>query len=241
MRLRVNLSPLERTFVIDLNHHYHLASAIYRAIERADPSLSLELHRPGIPKLFTFSRLMIPGRRFRIEGEKMVVYGDSAHFFFSTMRNEIAEKLVEGLLSKPEIEISGAKFLVSEVRVMREKKIGRRERFVTLSPINVSRYAGGNGNGKVIDLYPKDAEFYEIIRQNLVKKYIAHYRRTPENVDLEIKPLSVKAKRVRIKDTYHRCVEMVFEAEGSKELLEVGYQAGFGAKNSMGLGMVKVV
>lgn len=241
MRLRVNLAPLERTSVIDLNHHYHLASAIYRAIERADPTLSLDLHRPGIPKLFTFSKLMIPGRRFRIEGERMVVYGESAHFFFSTMRNEIAEKLVEGLLSKPEIEISGAKFLVSEVRVMREKKIGSRERFVTLSPINVSRYAGRNGDGKVIDLYPKDAEFYEVIRQNLVRKYMAHYRRTPENVDLEIKPLSVKAKRVRIKNTYHRCVEMVFEAEGSRELLEVGYKAGFGAKNSMGLGMVKVV
>ena len=33
---------------------------------------------------------------------------------------------------------------------------------------------------------------------------------------------------------------MVFEAEGSKELLEVGYKAGFGERNSMSFGMVKV-
>ena len=40
---------------------------------------------------------------------------------------------------------------------------------------------------------------------------------------------------------FHRCVEMVFVAEGSKELLEVEYKAGFGERNSMGFGMVKVV
>ncbi|RLI80862.1 CRISPR-associated endoribonuclease Cas6, partial [Archaeoglobales archaeon] len=32
-----------------------------------------------------------------------------------------------------------------------------------------------------------------------------------------------------------------FEAEGSRELLEVGYKAGFGERNSMGFGMVKAV
>jgi len=53
--------------------------------------------------------------------------------------------------------------------------------------------------------------------------------------------LNVKAKRIKLKDTFHRCSEMVFIAEGSRELLEVGYRAGFGSKNSMGFGMVKVV
>jgi CRISPR-associated endoribonuclease Cas6 len=33
---------------------------------------------------------------------------------------------------------------------------------------------------------------------------------------------------------------MVFGAKGSKELLGIGYNAGFGERNSMGFGMVKV-
>ncbi|MEO0247726.1 MAG: CRISPR-associated endoribonuclease Cas6 [candidate division WOR-3 bacterium] len=53
--------------------------------------------------------------------------------------------------------------------------------------------------------------------------------------------MSFKPKRIKIKETWHRCVEMVFEAKGNPELLEIGYKAGFGAKNSMGFGMVKVV
>ncbi|MCD6222629.1 MAG: CRISPR-associated endoribonuclease Cas6, partial [Thermoplasmata archaeon] len=39
---------------------------------------------------------------------------------------------------------------------------------------------------------------------------------------------------------YHRCTEMVFEARGSAELLSIGYEAGFGERNSMGFGMVKM-
>ncbi len=33
---------------------------------------------------------------------------------------------------------------------------------------------------------------------------------------------------------------MVFEARGSVDLLKIGYEAGFGERNSMGFGMVKV-
>jgi CRISPR-associated endoribonuclease Cas6 len=33
---------------------------------------------------------------------------------------------------------------------------------------------------------------------------------------------------------------MVFRARGDPKLIEIGYKAGFGSKNSMGFGMVKV-
>lgn len=241
MRLEISLLSPADSFEIDLNHSYHLASAIYRAIERADPSLSIELHKPDVPKFFTFSKLFIPKRKFRIEGEKMVSDCEEAYFFFSTLRNEVAASLVEGLLSKPEIRICGVDFIVSEVSVLPEREVKGREKFVTLSPIYASTSVGENGRRRIFDLYPKDSKFYEVILQNLVKKYVLYYKSAPENLDFHMKPLNVKAKRIRLKDTFHRCVEMVFKAEGSPELLEVGYKAGFGSKNSMGFGMVKVV
>ena len=219
-----------------MNHTYQLASTIYRAIERADPSLSIELHKPDVPKFFTFSKLYIPKRKFRIEGERMISECDEAYFFFSTLREDIAVKLVEGLLSKPEIRICGVDFAVSEISVMPEKEIREREKFVTLSPIYASISVGENGRRKTVDLYPRDKRFYEVILKNLIKKYVLFYKKTPDDTDLHLKPLNVKAKRIRLKNTFHRCSEMVFLAEGSRELLDVDTRRGSGARTQWGSG-----
>ncbi len=235
MRIRIELKRLNST-VIDLNHSYHIASLIYRCIQRSDPSLSLELHKPGI-KFWTFSKLMVPERRFRIAGEKMIIESDTVHFYFSTPKAEVATAFVDGLLKKPEVRIGGAEFAVSEVRVVREHEIGKKAKFVTLSPISVTTVR----DGKTYDLYPDDLKFYENLRKNLVKKFVALNGKEPSDCELEVKPLKIKPKRIRVKNTYHRCVEMVFLAKGSRELLELGYKAGFGERNSMGFGMVKVV
>ncbi len=240
MRLRVTLDSVGEN-TLDLNYSYHLASLIYRSIERADQSLSLSLHKPRVFKFFTFSKLMPSKGRFRIEGDRMII-DNSVHFFFSTMKREIGAKLVEGLLTKPEVKIGDVEFVVSEIKVMREDEIGEKEKFVTLSPINVTTAEeSGNGRLRIVDLYPDNPRFYENLRRNLVRKYETFYGKQPDNSDLRLKVLSTKKKRIRIKNTFHRCVEMVFEAGGSKELLEVGYKAGFGERNSMGFGMVKVV
>ena len=235
MRLKVELIRSTHN-VVDLNHSYHVASLIYRCIQRSDPSLSLELHRPGI-KFWTFSRLMVPKRRFRIVGEKMVIESDTVHFYFSTPKAEVATAFVEGLLKRPEVKIGSAEFVVSEVKVVREHVVGKKAKFVTLSPISVTTVR----NGRTYDLYPDDPKFYENLRRNLVRKFVALHGEPPSDCKLEVKPLKVKPKRIRVKNTYHRCVEMVFKAEGSRELIELGYKAGFGERNSMGFGMVKVV
>ena len=223
--------------VIEINYNYYVASFIYRCIQRANPELSLELHKPNSFKFFTFSRIDIPNKRFEISGDKLVIKSDRVNLYFSTPKVEIAESFVEGLLIKPEVKIGSAEFVLSSVKVLKEHEIGNKVRFATLSPISITTVK----DGKIYDLYPKDAKFYENLRMNLIKKFIALYGKTPNNCDLKIKPLKVKPKRIKVKNTYHRCVEMVFNAEGSKELLEIGYKAGFGERNSMGFGMVKVI
>jgi len=241
MRLKVTFTLTNPNSSLPLNYSYYLASLIYRAMERADSKLSLEMHKPNVPKLFTFSRLFVPGKKFRIEGERMVLDASEVYFYFSSPRNELVEKFVAGLLVKPEIRMAGCDFTVSEVKVEKERKIGSKEKFITMSPIHVSTAEENGGKRRKIDLYPDNPRFYEILRKNLVKKYMMLHRTPPESEELEVKPLNVKAKKVRIKDTDNRCVEMVFVAKGNPELLDIGYKAGFGSKNSMGFGMVKVV
>lgn len=233
LKLSFHVSPGSQ---IDLSYSYYIASAFYRAIERADPSTSIELHLPNVPKFFTFSKLMIPERR--IVNDKIIIESDEVYIFFSTMKDNIAQKLVEGLFMKPEIKIRDTKLDLSQIEVLKEKRIGKREKFVTLSPINVSKVEN-NRERRAVDLYPTQEEFYDVLAKNLVKKYRLFYGRDPENCELHFEVEEFKPKRILVKNTWHRCCEMIFKAEGNPELLEIGYKAGFGSKNSMGFGMVK--
>jgi CRISPR-associated endoribonuclease Cas6 len=235
VRLKVVLGCRAGTS-LPLNVSYHLASAIYRAIERADARLSLELHVPNRPKFFTFSKLFVPKKNFRIDGEKLIIEDEEVHFFFSSLRDELAAMLVEGLLRRPEMRIAGSDFSVLGIEVLEEKEIGGEERFVTLSPV----YATKAVNGKALDLYPLQREFYDVLSGNLLKKYALFYGRKPENPEIAFEVESFKPKRFLVKDTWHRCCEMVFRARGDPKLIEIGYKAGFGSKNSMGFGMVKI-
>ncbi len=176
----------------------------------------------------------------KIIEDKLEVNGN-VYFEFSSPKKNIVVALVNGLLEKGEIEIAKAKFILSSIEVLKEKEIKGNETFATLSPISVTTAKKENGGLKIVDLYPDEPKFYENLRNNLIKKYRLLYGKEPENEELDIKVIKAKPKRIKIKNTYHRCVEMVFKARGSRELLEMGYKAGFGERNSMGFGMVKVV
>ena len=199
--------------------------------------LSLYLHKPKTIKFFTFSKLMAKERK--IIEDKLEVKGN-VYFEFSSPKKNIVVALVNGLLEKGEVEIAKAKFILSSMEVLKEKEIKGNETFATLSPISVTTAKKEDGGLKIVDLYPDEPKFYENLRNNLIKKYRLLYGKEPENEELDIKVIKAKPKRIKIKNTYHRCVEMVFKARGSRELLEMGYKAGFGERNSMGFGMVKV-
>jgi CRISPR-associated endoribonuclease Cas6 len=97
-----------------------------------------------------------------------------------------------------------------------------------------------NGNLRIIDLYPTDSLFYENLRNNLIKKYEIFYGEEKDAISFQ-KPFSTKPMRIKIRDTFHRASLMKFVAEGDSALLRLGYEAGFGEKNSMGFGMVKML
>ncbi|WP_048202244.1 CRISPR-associated endoribonuclease Cas6 [Methanocaldococcus bathoardescens] len=90
---------------------------------------------------------------------------------------------------------------------------------------------------KTYDLLPNNSKFYENLKNNLKKKYEAFYNEKCD-MNFEFEILKYKPKRMRIKDIYCRCSEMVFKVWGDYELIKFGYECGFGEKNSMGFGMV---
>ncbi|XQN73916.1 CRISPR-associated endoribonuclease Cas6 [Methanothermococcus sp. Ax23] len=58
-------------------------------------------------------------------------------------------------------------------------------------------------------------------------------------MDFNFEILKSKQKRMKIKNTFCRCSELVFKVEGDYDLIRFGYECGFGEKNSMGFGMCR--
>lgn len=116
--------------------------------------------------------------------------------------------------------------------------------FVMLSPLVVSVPEENNGKLYHRYLHPEEEEFYEVFRKNLVKKYRAFYGKEPEGTvevipDWDyIKSRQRITKRIKLKNAFVRAVVFPFKIRGEKKLVEIGYEAGFGEKNSMGFGMV---
>ncbi len=95
-------------------------------------------------------------------------------------------------------------------------------------------------------------DWSEVIRGNLMGKYEVLYKHQPDDQRLVwtwdkdyIERADQRGKRLSVLRDIHgikiRGWLAPFTAEGSKELIEMGYEAGFGARNSMGFGMVEAI
>ncbi|ASJ06666.1 CRISPR-associated endoribonuclease Cas6 [Thermococcus pacificus] len=239
MRFLIRLLPENEPFKIPFNHQHYLQGLIYRRIQRLNPELSLSLHRPKVPKLFTYSLFMAEKRELAGDRSGLLGHGHG-FFYFSTAVPEIAEAFIGGLLENPEVELWGERFTVREVKALYEPEKLSGRKFVTLSPVAVTTRKVQFGRPKSYDLSPAEPEFYELIRENLREKYVhLHGERPPE--EFEMKVLSAKPKRFEVKPgIFQTAWHLVFRAKGDEGLLRAGYLAGFGEKNSIGFGMVKV-
>jgi len=234
MRVKVSLRGKG---LIPFNYNLALAGAIYGPIKRINVDLASSIHQSTDFKFFTFSLLQIPKRK---TSEKGIYVEEGAHFFVSSPNSEFIHCFVEGILDYPELRIGKVHFEVDTVEVLKAPELNGRAVFSTLSPIIVRTAEEENGNLKIKDLYPTNPLFYENLRNNLIKKYIKLYGEEKENISFE-KPFSTKPMRIMIKDTFHRASLMKFVTQGDTELLRLGYETGFGEKNSMGFGMVKTM
>lgn len=98
-------------------------------------------------------------------------------------------------------------------------------------------------------LSPED-DWSETIRRNLLRKYQALYNLAPEDDRLS---WTWGQEYLRESERRRRCASVLtdirgikirgwlalFAVEGSTELIEIGYEAGFGSRNSMGFGMAE--
>lgn len=232
-----------QSLLLPFDHQYALASYIYKTIGKTDPEYFIWLHNKRNFKFFTFSYLMAKKRKVRENG--MEIKSDKLYFFVSSPMVKFMKALISGMLSNPEVNICGIKGVVESIRILEKPELKSRIKLKTLSPIIVRKPLKENGKLKAVELYPTDEEFSERLISNLKKKFeefcLMERKKTKPEGEISIEFVRFKPKRHRIMNTYHRCILGEFVVEGDEKLIEFGYEAGFGEKNSMGFGMVRVV
>lgn len=242
MRVILSLSS-EREVILPFSYNEIVQGFIYRNIE---DSLAEDLHNKGFVykkrnfKLFTFSRVLgktkIEKDFFKITPPfKLVV---------SSPCDRVIQSLVENLIKLEEISFGDNKVYVESIDIKCAPEIQGPVFIKMLSPVTVySTLTTPNGRKKTYYYNPREREFLELIRQNIIKKHIAFYRKTPSSQDFAIEPVRVRREDEKIisyKGFVIKGWMGRYRLSGAKELLQLAYDTGIGAKNSQGFGCFEV-
>jgi CRISPR-associated endoribonuclease Cas6 len=262
MRFTLQLG-LKQGKVLPLNYQYELSSWIYKVISRADSEFATWLHSNGYTtgskqfRLFNFSRLQVPA--FEIQGDRLHIKSDKISLQVSFGIDASAEKFIMGLFQHQQLTIgdtqSRVTFEVLQIEAQDSRLYSNTCRFRTISPMCASKKREYNGKQSALYLSPEDEEFERILTGNLVNKWMAlrvnqlvpHIAFASDNSAIQFRLLNKPSSRLVTfkagteEQTKVRGFDFQFELTAPIELMELGYNCGFGEKNSEGFGMVEVV
>ena len=236
---------------LPINYNYFLTGTIYGFLGESDPEYAHFLHQDGYEvedrrfKLFTFSQLMA----------KRKIQDDQIHFrspltwCVSSSQQLFLENFAAALMQAGILQIERHRLRVQNVEVLPPPRFGPQMTFLCLSPITMSTKRERDDRLSTHYCLPDDPQFSELVRQNLIRKYEAVYQHPPreKSFAMTFDQAYIDKKKGRVtrlvdfKGTKIRGVLAPFHVIGAPELIHIGYECGFGDKNSMGFGMVEVL
>lgn len=243
MRIEVTFFS-ERPIILPWDYLDWLQGIFYRAMERGIPQLAHRVHDEGFTgggkryKLSTFS-LLYP-ERYQVVSGGLRVEG-ILRWWISSPLGRVIEAVALGLLSEPEIWLGQYRVQVGEVRVVPIPQFTSPMTLITLSPIFVStgeRDAAGRFQKRFLS--PGEPDFVRVLNENARRKAEAVWGRVPEG-ELRFEWLGrPESKLITVNHFRVRGWMMSFRVSGPRELIEIGYEAGFGERNAQGFGMVRM-
>lgn len=265
--MRIKISAISREPVFfPYNYHYALHSALYALIQESSSVYSEFLHDKGyvkdgidkLFKLFTFSKLSFVPKNRRTGGFHGVT---GIHFIFSTIMEKSMKHLILGIFSdkKMMLHLNGQNlcFEISNVDMLEDLGFSSNERFICLSPITVSTLMLNEKEKKVqhfLDyMVPGERDhFIGNLKKNLINKYetinSTPYRNHDLPFDFSFETDYIVRKNGRISKLIEfknkikvKAMEAPFSIEADPELIKIGYECGWGEKNSAGFGCVELM
>ncbi len=242
MRITIHYSA-DSTIKLPKNYNEIIQGFIYRNLER---SLANFIHNEGFKyekrnfKLFTFSRIfgkIKPNKnQFLIQSPFKVVV--------SSPYNKILMSFANSLLTKDKFKLGNNFVNIDSIDIESIPNIESESYIYFLSPITVYSTFEENEKKKTYYYNPKEPKFSELVRENLIKKYIAFFGKNPNDSTFHIEPVKVLPKDEKIvfyKGFIIKGWMGHYKISGSQELLKFAYDVGLGGKNSQGFGCFELV
>lgn len=242
---------------IPINYQYNMAAVLYRIIENGNKEFSSWLHQTGFSdaskkfKLFTFSKLNPD--KYEIKADRLYLKSPYISFFVSFCVDKQVEPFVKGLFSGSAFNIGDklnrTDFKITGAEVLKDPDFSRKPvSFRALSPIVISFKELSKKHATYID--PKHPGYAAMLIKNLTEKYRAltgeneftdkvidncgfRYFNEPKRKGIHIKQGTPEESKII-------GYEYRFSISLPEPLLKIGYNAGFGEKNSMGFGYVEI-
>ena len=249
MRLVLKLEPDAGRITLPVHYNHLVQGMIYQSLDEA---LARWFHEQGFVyhkrrfKLFTFSRLLSRKPLFNPERRTLTFQGP-IYLKIAAMDTEFLESLAVHLVRHREVRLNGHVCHFTAIEVEMPPEVRGPVRVRTLSPVSVYRTLyDGEGKSAVYFYHPEDPEFERLLLDNLRRKAVAWFRDRVK----ELPPLDgarIRVLRVRrlvvteFKGTWIKGWDGLFELDLPEPYFTLAYNAGLGAKNSQGFGMVEVV
>ena len=259
MQFLVHLHKMGNNNFLPLNYQYELSSAIYRIFEEADPVYCHFLHQEGYAfrnkkyKPFTFSfltfdRYKIPKGHNRIEHT-----GKNAVLDIRFAIDRAAEGFIKGLFLNQRLSIgdriSQVDYEIHQIHGAKRVDFKEEMTYSCLSPVflSCSREDGGANY-----LSPDDVRFKPVFENNLIQRLMSF------DTSLSFKELEAdypmmefelksrpKKKGITLKALEDNPIKVIgyqfdFLLRAPAIIQELGYYGGFGSKNALGFGCVKL-
>jgi CRISPR-associated endoribonuclease Cas6 len=222
----------------------HLRGLFYQTMALGRPKLAQQVHEQGFGtaskhyKLATFS-LLYPDE-YRKMKHGMRVRG-RLRWWIASPLEPVIEAIALGFLTRPEVRLGKCLLQVGQIGVVVPPAFQPTMTLVTLSPLVVSTgQRDDSGKFRKEFLAPHQPDFSRILVENLKRKSVALHG-TALDGELQFEWLSPpQSKLFTVNGTHVRGWMMKFRVSGSTELIQVGYDAGFGERNAQGFGMVRL-
>ncbi len=263
MRLLLKLKTVN-TNRITPNYYYPLAAAVYKLLRFGSKEFAEFLHSNGYKqtgkkyKLFSFALRL---EKFRIENQIIKLLEPKASLVISSpLVKKFIKNFIIGTFEEQKIEIYGngikTIFKIEQVESLKKFEPNTIHYFKLLSPMVIATRKESNGK-----LIPRYYRYYDdineitrVLNQNLMNKYKIIYNKEytgnyltfnwdTEYIDKRLRQNKKVTKLINVekKDGIKiniKANQIPFTVEGSKELIKVGYDCGFGQQNSLGFGLV---
>lgn len=245
MRLKLHFSSIRP--YIDLPIHYNeiVQAVLYYNLPRP---LSTFLHDYGFfhnkrPfKLFTFSKLF--SERFTVKRQqKRIVFQTPVVLYLSSAIPEITKSFGEIILRKEYVQFERNTTVLESIEIIGRPRIESDQiRIRTLSPITVYRTFDRDDGRKFYRYYnPVEEEFHQLLKENIRKKYEIISGKSIDKLQFDLQPLKFWKKLLKYKGIVIEAYDGKFLLNTDPEVFQTVYDAGIGAKNSQGFGMIEIL